>query len=120
MASEITVAASITVRNGNMIESIAPGQKLIDQAAVGGPSPGYVTIATTEENVTFPEISSLGWLFLQNLDATNYIEWGFSATVYGGQLLPGEYGLFRLKPGVSLFMKANVAACKAIVKAFEA
>jgi hypothetical protein len=56
---------------------------------------------------------------MQNLDATNYIEWGFATTVYGGKLEPGEFALFRLKPSTTLYLKANTAACKALVKAFE-
>jgi hypothetical protein len=120
MASEITASASISVRNGNMNENIASGAKMIDQAAVGGPSPGYVTIGTSEESVSLSEISTLGWVYIQNLDPTNYVRFGFSTGVYGARLLPGEFAMFRFNPGASLFMIANTAACKCQVKAFEA
>lgn len=120
MAAEITASASLSIRNGNMIENISSGAKIIDQAAVGGPSPGYVTIGTSEESVSLSEISTLGWCYIQNLDATNYVRWGFSTGVYGGRILPGEFAMFRFNPGSSLFMIANTAACKCQVKAIEA
>jgi len=119
MANEIQLNVSVRVENGNMLEVIQPGVKSIDQAAVGGPAPGYVTIGTTEESVTLTEISTLGYCFLQNLSATNFVEWGFSTAVYGGRLKAGEIAVLRLNPGAALFMRANTAACKCLVKVFE-
>jgi hypothetical protein len=119
MANEITLNVSMRVANGSLLEQIQPGALSIDQAAVGGPSPGYVTIGTVEESVTLSELSTLGYCYLQNLDATNYVEWGFATTVYGGRLKAGEIAVFRFNPGSSLFMKANTAACKCLVKVFE-
>jgi hypothetical protein len=119
MANEITLNVSMRVLNGAMLEQIQPGTISIDQAAVGGPSPGYVTIGTSEESVTLSELSTLGYCFIQNLGPTNYVEWGFATTVYGGRLKAGEIAVFRFNPGAALFMKANTAACKVIVKAFE-
>lgn len=119
MANEITVQTLLRVVNGNLSESIASGALSLTQTAVGGPTPGYVTIGTTEESVSLSELSTLGWCYIQNLDTTNYVEWGFATGVYGGRLKASEIALFRLNPGASLYMKANTAACKVIVKAFE-
>jgi hypothetical protein len=119
MAAEITLNVSMRVANGNLLETIQPGSKSIDQAAVGGPAPGYVTIGTSEESVTLSELSTLGYCYLQNLDATNYVRWGFATGVYGGRLNAGEIAVFRFNPGSSLFMIANTAACKCLVKVFE-
>lgn len=119
MAAEITLNVSMRVLNGNLLENIQPGAISIDQAAVGGPSPGYVTIGTTEESVSLSELSTLGYCYIQNLGPTNYVEWGFTTAVYGGRLKTGEIAVFRLNPGTSLFMKANTAAVKVIIKAFE-
>lgn len=120
MANEITVQASIQVVNGNLRDSFSVGSKTYDQAAVGGPTPGFVTIGTTEEEVALAELSSKGWVMMQNLDATNYVEWGGSTGVYCGRMRAGETaGPFRLN-NTSLFLRANTAACKVLIKAYEA
>lgn len=120
MANEITVQSSIRVANGNLSDQFDIGSKSYTQTAVGGPTPGYVTIGTTEEELALAELSTKGWCVMQNLDATNYVQWGFSAGVYGGRMRAGETaGPFRLD-GTSLFLKANTAACKVLVKAYEA
>ena len=119
MANEITVSASLRVTNGNLNESISTGTLQFTQAASGGPTPGYVTIGTSEESFTFPELTTEGWCYLKNIDSTNYVQWGFSTGVYGGRLEANEFALFRLEPSVTLYMKANTANCKCIVKAFE-
>jgi hypothetical protein len=119
MADEITLVTTLSVRNGNNVFSWSPGALTIDQAAVGGPTPGYVTIGTSEESIAFGELSTQGVLCMQNLDATNYVRWGFSTGVYGGRLMPGEYASFRLNPGSTLYLVANTAACKCVVYALE-
>ena len=120
MADEITVNAFIRVVNGNLRDEFSIATQTYDQAAVGGPTPGYVTIGTTEEEVDFAELGTAGWVIMQNLDATNYVHWGFSAAVYGGRMKAGETaGPFRLD-ALSVFLKANTAACKVLIKAYEA
>jgi hypothetical protein len=119
MASEITLNVSMRVVNGNLLETIQPGSKSIDQAAVGGPAPGYVNVGTSEEPITLSELSTLGYCYMQNLDATNYVRWGFTAGDYGGRLNAGEVAIFRFNPGSALYMIANTASCKVLIKAFE-
>ena len=55
----------------------------------------------------------------QNLDTTNYVEWGFATTVYGGRMEAGETAEFRLNPGASIFMKANTSACEVMLTVIE-
>jgi hypothetical protein len=120
MAKEVSVSVNLVVRKGNL-QFNQQVSKSIDMTGSGGPTPGYLTIGTTEENTTFPELSTEGWLLLQNLDATNYIQWGFSTGVYGGRMNAGETaGPFRMEPGLTLYLKANTAACKCQVMGFEA
>lgn len=90
-----------------------------DQAAQGGPTPGFITVGTTEESTAFPELTTEGWLFMKNLDATNYVQWGFSTGVYGGRMEPGEIAMFRMEPSLTLYLKANTAACKVLVYGME-
>lgn len=119
MANEITISARLKVVNGSLSFERNLSSMSIDQAAVGGPTPGYMTIGTSEESTMMSELGTLGWLFMQNLDTTNYVEWGFSTGVYGGKMEPGEPALFRLKPSTTLYLKANTAACKCVVYALE-
>lgn len=121
MANEITIASRLTLKNGTLAFDYATGNILLDQTAAGGPTPGYVTIGTSEESYTFSELGTLGFLVMRNLDAANYIQWGFATTVYGGRMRAGEFaGPFRLEPGSTLFLRANTAACKALIYALEA
>jgi hypothetical protein len=119
MANEITVTTGIGVLNGNSSFQQQTKTKSIDQAAIGGPTPGAISVGTSEESTAFPELTTEGWLYLQNNDATNYVQWGFSTGVYGGRLKAGESALFRMEPSLTLYLKANTAACNVLVYGFE-
>lgn len=119
MADEITVNTTFNLLKGYNRFTWTPGALSVTQTGAGGPTPGYVTIGTTEESIAFSELSTLGWVVIQNLDSTNYVRWGFSAGAYGGRLRAGEYAVFRLNPGTTLYLIANTAACKVLVNAFE-
>lgn len=119
MANEIRINASIAVNNGNSVDKFARSYAA-DQAVVGGPVNGFQTIGTSEEEVALAELSTKGWCIIQNLDATNFVEWGFSTGVYGGKMLAGETaGPFRLN-STSLFLKSDTASCKVVIRAYEA
>lgn len=119
MADEITITSTLTLRNGSNVFSWTPGAIQVDQTASGGPTPGYVTIGTSEESIAFGELSTQGYLIIHNLDATNYVRWGFATGVYGGRLNAGEYAILRLNPGSTLYLIANTAACKCHVYGLE-
>lgn len=119
MANEIQIRQTIKVTNGSLSFSYDTGTLQFDQAAAGGPTPGYVTIGTTEESITFSELGTLGWVIIKNLSTANYVRWGFSTGVYGGRLEPGETASFRLNPATTLYMIANTAACKCLVYGIE-
>lgn len=120
MANEITITSGIQVRKANLISDVIPFSKQIDMTGSGGPTPGTISVGTSEVNTAFPELTTEGMLWMRNLDATNYVEWGFSTGVYGGKMKPGEpAGPFRMKPGLTLYLKANTAACKVQIYGFE-
>ena len=119
MANEITVNIGIAVRKDNLVFPDNSVTRQYDMSGLGGPTPGFVTIGTVEESTTFPELTTLGWLEMKNLDPTNFVEWGFSTGALGGRMEPGEPASFRLKPGATLFLKADTAACKCQINAFE-
>jgi hypothetical protein len=120
MANEIQITSGISVRKDNLVFNQGPETLVVDMTGSGGPTPGYMTIGTTEESTAFPELTTDGWLYMKNLDATNYIQWGFATGVYGGRIKAGESaGPFRMEPGLTLYLKANTAACKALIYGFE-
>ena len=110
MANEITITAIMKLENGHLSISEVASSKKFDQSALGGGLPGFATIGTTEETITTTDISTLGWMWMKNLDTGNYVEWGFSTGVYGGRVEAGEPALLRLNPGATIYMKADTAA----------
>ena len=118
MANEITVNQSLRCDNGNFSFRREVGFTNFDQTTAGGGNPGTVNIGTSVESVTFGDVTTPGWAMLTNLDATNFVQWGFSSGVYGGRMEAGETaGPFRLDPGQSsIFLLANTAACNVLIQ----
>lgn len=119
MANEITVVAGLRCTNGNFTMNEPTLTIQVDQATARGDGPGVVNIATTEETVAFGDISNPTYLIVRNLDATNYVQLGFSTAVYGIRLLAGQVALFPMEPSATLYAKANTAACNIKVKALS-
>lgn len=80
---------------------------------------GTLTIGTSEEDITFTDVSSPRRLYMVNLDSTNYVKWGpksAGAMVEMGRLYPdGTQASFDIAPsGVTLRMVANSASCNVL------
>jgi len=120
MAGEIKVTSKLKLAKGNNAEKIIPAELSYDQTGDGSYSNVH-NIGTTEESVAaFGDVSTFGWCYLRNLDTTNYVQWGFATTDYGGRMEAGEpAGPFRLEPGITLYLKANTAACNVRIAVFE-
>lgn len=115
MANEIKLTARAIVQNGNYYSVFQPpGNTSYDQAAVGAVS-GIATVGTTAEALSFGDVATLGYAFLQNLDEDNFITFGPDSTgslVPFGKLKPGEVAMLRLVPGITFKWQADTAACK--------
>lgn len=122
MSGEIKINLKVSLENGFIKDSFNPGQVSIDQATAG--RGGYVQeIGTAEEVLNFGDVATEGLFILRNVDATNFIEYGpesAGSMVAMGKLLPGEWGLTRLKPGVIVRAKADTAPAKLDVRIYEA
>lgn len=119
MADEISVTMGLRVVKDNF--SFAPGTKTVrfDQTTAGGGNPGTVDIGTSEETIAFGDITP-GWCQMTNLDATNYVEVGFSTGVYGIRLLPDKGGaLFYVNTGTTVYAKADTATCAVTIHAVD-
>ena len=121
MADELKITLQVQLTNGELKDTINPGQKKFDQTTARAGGPGVVNIGTSEENISFGDITP-GYVYLQNLDATNYVEFGMddSSTIKKlGKLQPGGVALFELAASQTLRMIANTAACDVLIKGFN-
>lgn len=121
MANEITITLSASCANGYFKSAFQPGSIQLNQTAIGGHGP-VVSVGTSEEALTFGDISTLGYMALRNLDTTNYVDIGPES---GGAMVPmvrlkaGNVAIMRLKPGITVRAQANTAAVKLQVWALE-
>jgi hypothetical protein len=122
MANEITLTVAMERRHATNTGDthVFPSfRKQYDQSATGQDDRKH-TIGTTEESISFTDISTNGFMLMQNLDTTNYVQWGFSTGVYGGRIKAGETaGPFRAEPGATLYLKANAASCRVRIIHYE-
>ena len=123
MANEIKVTASLSCTNGNFVfPKVGSSEQSITQTTLGGGGPGYLSIGTSEEAITFTDVGTLGWIWIKNLDSTNFIKFGpesAGAMVSCGKLKAGESCVFRLMTGITLRMQADTAACKVQIHCLE-
>jgi len=120
MAGVISLNAFLRVNN-SIDNTFYFNKTNIVQTVLGGGGPGTIEIGTAEEDIV-TEVSSEGWCWIQNADATNTVLYGpksAGAMVTFGLLKPGEGHPFRLSPGVVIRAKSNVAACKVQIAIFE-
>lgn len=118
MANEISLSLQLKVQNPagssagytqNIVQQKQFTQNLLAANAE------VVTVPTTAGGTayTFTNLTTYGFLYLQNLDAANYVEYGpdnAGALVPFGKIGPGEVAFLRLMPGITFRMMANTAA----------
>lgn len=112
MADEIKITVKATAENGGFKSAWAFGQFSVDQAAVGAAS-GVQAVGTSAENIAGGDVSTPGYLFLKNLDATNFVDIGKDNTgfVAVGRMEPGETACFRVSASTTIQLKADTASC---------
>ena len=120
MADEIKVYHRLSVINGTINHQFATDQLSLTQSAKGIYDAVH-DIGTSEESISaFADISSEGICVIYNIDATNYVQVGFSTTVYGMRLKGAHApATFNCEPGVTLYLRANTAACKVRLIVYE-
>lgn len=114
MANEITLNLSLAVTNGKMKQRFEPGAISVTQSAAEAYAP-VVSVGTSEEDLPVGDVATVGFLCVQNLDATNYVTYGpksGGSMVAFGRIKPGEVAILRLEPGVTLRWVANTGAVK--------
>ena len=94
MANELTLRASLGFSKGNAKVRRTDG---ISVTVTGETFTHEVqSIGTSEEDIVYcADIGTPGYVFIKNLDATNYVELGITAGVYTIKLQAGEFALYR-------------------------
>lgn len=92
MANEISITVAFSVnKDGTSISSAVSKQVTMSGSAKIA---NVQSIGTSSEALQIGDITDLGYLFLQNLDATNFIQLSLTTPVTAGnafiKLLPGE------------------------------
>ena len=116
-----TLQVSIGAAGGAVVGVATPAA--INQ--VGTNSIGNVqNIGTTTEAIVLGDVTTIGYLMLINLDATNFVSVGLATPVTTGpgnafaKLLPGEFCIIPTRQTV-IYALADTAACDVFVVAIE-
>lgn len=125
MSGTISAQLIFSVVNGNFndafsVPASAPVQ--LTQTTEGGGNPGYVNIGTSEEDIAFGDVTPRV-VIIENLDSTNYVQYGpksGGSMVPLGRISPGSFKFVELDSGVTLRMKANTAAVNVRIRGYNA
>jgi hypothetical protein len=111
MANEIKVSSELKAAKGVMSIYRSPSKTLNMSGMHYGAN--AQTIGTTEEALVYPpDIGSLGYAVLINIDTVNFVEIGVkpAATFYPlHRLYPGEHMICRFSPNAAPYAKADTA-----------
>lgn len=120
------MANSITV-NAQLILNLAAGGSISGLAAITEVQTGshgienVQNIGTTAENITLGDCANAAFILIKNLDPTNYVEVDSASamTSFPQKIKPG--GMILLSPEtITIWAKANTAACDCLIVACEA
>ncbi len=125
MSGTITTQLIFSAVNGNYNDAFsvpASAPEVLTQTTEGGGNPGYVNVGTSEEDIAFGDVTPRV-VIIENLDATNFVEFGpksGGAMIAFGRIEPGSFAKFSLKSGVTLRMKADTAAVNVRIRGYNA
>lgn len=79
---------------------------------------GRQSIGTSEVTLSITPVSSVGQVWIQNLDATNYVTVGAVTGQRPVRIDPGKAAWFRPTAN-AIFIAANTAACEVVYEIFS-
>ena len=118
---DIKITAGITYVNGGLADTVAQETTNITQAAQEFYAQTVSVGSGAEEDLTLTDITTNGFVYLKNLDPTNYVKYGPKSggvMIEFGRLKAGERTVLRLASGVTWRWIADTAAVKVLVKAY--
>ena len=140
MSNEAQIRSSLSIVSDNLTYRSQPTAYNADVAGSKGPVPGAIAVSTVGTDVDFSELTTPALCKIQNLDDTNFVEYGIwdpeGSTFYPlGELLPGEFSVLRLSRNLQqefgtgtgttgadtnrLRFRADTATLQVSVEAFE-
>jgi len=120
MADEFSITHRIYVSKGYFSETRET--TFNDDMNIIGEGGGIQLIGTTAEDLDFGDVAYEGWLYMENLDTANIIDWG---PVEGGtwasgfKIDPGTGVLVKLKPGTTIRAAARTSESRLLVKCYD-
>lgn len=109
MANELRLSVSVSFEKGGASISKTKSPSLDVTGDLF--AHGVQNIGIVEEELTLVSgMGTLGYVYLHNLDATNFITAGSVTAQLGIKIKPGEVAVFRTS-GAGIFIKADTAAC---------
>lgn len=123
MADEARITSYLHVIKDSLEYFSRPTYFTADVTGTKGPVPGALAISTSGTTIDLSELTTPALCRIQNLDSTNYLEYGtYNASVWAplGEILAGETYVIRLSRNLgTLRLQANSSTLTAVVEAFE-
>lgn len=119
MSQELRISGSFRYTKGDVDIQKSFPTDYVDVAG-GNPIENVQAVGTSYEAMLFGDVGTPGWLFIRNIDDTNYVSLSVDGVTEFARLNPGEPWMsLRLGPGVTTpQLKANTLACKVEYKLF--
>jgi hypothetical protein len=124
MADEISFSAKLTVTSGNLSETSGGVSDTFDLADTSPAATGGIAAIgfAAHEALAMGDVSTAGWAYFKNLDATNFVTIGVdvSSTFYPFlKLKAGEYCICPLGTSAP-YAKADTAAVQLQFRIYDA
>lgn len=121
MANEITIGATITcTKSGLSVSGTVSGLAITQSGAQSYAN--VQPVGTTTEALDISDVSTIGYLWLKNTDATNFVEFDLNTPVSSStsfcKLLAGEVALIPTRR-TTIYAKADTAEVNVSVVALE-
>ena len=118
MSGTITETYTAAISNGTYEENISRNLTTT-QTTEGGGNPGYVNIGTSEEDISFGDVTPR-IVIIENMDATNFVKYGPKS---GGSLInfieipAGDFNIISLKVGETLRYRSDTGTVNFLMMA---
>ncbi len=110
MASELRINLTTFSFTKGTASANTPAQAISVDVAGTHTSSGTQSIGTGDETVALIDVATVGYVFLKNTDATNFITVGPDGSSYPIKLKPGEFVVVRWN-AAAIHAKADTATC---------
>ncbi len=116
MANELSLQIGLSYSKGGDVDQVSDGTSI----TVSGTArmSGRQNIGTVEEQLVLGDVSSVGIVWIKNLDTTNYITVGTVAGQRGFRINAGECFPFRVANN-AIYCAANTVAVDVSYKVFS-